>query len=67
MHAFKHTNQRMEILAFLKHNKSHPGVDEIFKAVKKKLPYISKATVYQNIKFLAGEGLVRILDVNGVM
>jgi len=63
---FKKTNQRMEILDFLKKNKSHPSVEEVYKAVKKKLPYISKATVYQNIKFLAGKGLLRLLDVDGV-
>ena len=55
----KYTNQRVEILNFLKDNTTHPTVDEVYDGVKKKLTRISKATVYQNLKFLAGKGLIQ--------
>lgn len=62
----KYTNQRVEILNFLKDNTTHPTVDEVYDGVKKKLTRISKATVYQNLKFLAGKGLVQEVNVKGV-
>jgi Fur family ferric uptake transcriptional regulator len=62
----KYTNQRVEILNFLKDNITHPTVDEVYEAVKKKLTRISKATVYQNLKFLAEKGLIQEVNVKGV-
>jgi Fur family ferric uptake transcriptional regulator len=63
---FKHTNQREEILNFLKGNTSHPTVDDVFEEVRKKLTRISKATVYQNLKFLIEKGLIQEVNVKGV-
>jgi Fur family ferric uptake transcriptional regulator len=62
----KYTNQRVEILNFLKNNYSHPTVDQVFEGVKKKLTRISKATVYQNLRFLADKGLIQEVNVKGV-
>jgi Fur family ferric uptake transcriptional regulator len=62
----KYTNQRVEILNYLKDNYSHPTVDQVFEAVRKKLTRISKATVYQNLKFLAEKGLIQEVNIRGV-
>ena len=62
----KYTNQRVEILNFLKDNKTHPTVEQVYKEVKKKLTRISKATVYQNLKFLSDKGLVQEVNIKGV-
>lgn len=62
----KYTNQRVEILNFLKDNFTHPTVEQVYKAVKKKLTRISKATVYQNLKFLAENGLVQEVNIKGI-
>jgi len=62
----KYTNQRVEILNFLKDNTSHPTVEEVFESVRKKLTRISKATVYQNLKFLAEKGLIQEVNIKGV-
>ena len=62
----KYTNQRVEILNFLKDNTTHPTVDEVYEAVKKKLTRISKATVYQNLKFLSEKGLIQEVNIKGV-
>ncbi|MEM4260007.1 MAG: transcriptional repressor [Candidatus Woesearchaeota archaeon] len=62
----KYTNQRIEILNYLKNNYSHPTVDEVYNAVRKKLTQISKATVYQNLKFLSKKGLIRECNIKGI-
>jgi Fur family ferric uptake transcriptional regulator len=62
----KYTNQRVEILNFLKDNKNHPTVEEVYEGVKKKLSHISKATVYKNLKFLTEKGLVKEANVKGL-
>lgn len=62
----KYTNQRVEILNFLQGNLSHPTVDDVYEGVKKKLSRISKATVYQNLKFLSSKGLIQEVNIKGV-
>lgn len=66
MEKITYTNQRVEILNFLKDNYSHPTADEVFNAVRKKLTRISKATVYQNLKFLAEKGIIQEVNIKGV-
>jgi len=63
---FTLTNQRAIILDYLKKNHNHPSVEEIFGFVKKKLPRISKKTVYSNLQFLCNEGLIQDVRVKGV-
>ena len=63
---FKHTNQRVEILNFLRDNTNHPTVEDVFEGVRKKLTRISKATVYQNLKFLSEKDLIQEVNVKGV-
>jgi Fur family ferric uptake transcriptional regulator len=53
-------------LNFLQNNYSHPTVEDVYEGVKKKLTRISKATVYQNLKFLASKGLIQEVNVKGV-
>jgi Fur family ferric uptake transcriptional regulator len=62
----KYTNQRIEILNFLKDNLNHPNVEEVYEGVRKKLTRISKATVYQNLKILAENGLIKEVNIKGV-
>jgi Fur family ferric uptake transcriptional regulator len=56
----------VEILNFLKDNQTHPTVEQVYNAVKKKLTRISKATVYQNLKFLTENGLVQEVNIKGI-
>ncbi|MCC7572169.1 MAG: transcriptional repressor [Candidatus Methanofastidiosum sp.] len=62
----KYTNQRVEILNFLQGNLTHPTVEDVYEGVKKKLTRISKATVYQNLKFLTSKGLIQEVNIKGV-
>ena len=66
MQKIKYTNQRVEILNYLKDNYIHPAVEDVYVAVKKKLTRISKATVYQNLKFLSDKGLIQEVNIKGV-
>lgn len=47
------TRQRAVILEELKKAKTHPGADEIFAMVRKRLPRISLGTVYRNLEVLS--------------
>ncbi|WP_292469929.1 Fur family transcriptional regulator [Methanolobus sp.] len=62
----KYTNQRIEILDFLREFDGHPTVDDVYEGVRQKLTRISKATVYSNLKFLAEKGLIKEVNVKGV-
>lgn len=46
------TRQRAVILEELKKVKNHPGAEEIFEKVRKRLPRISLGTVYRNLEIL---------------
>ena len=59
------THQREIILTELKRNRNHPSADELYAAVKRRIPHISLATVYRNLETLSSAGLVRKLEVTG--
>lgn len=52
------TSQKKIILEYIKNTKSHPSADVVYKEVRKKLPRISKATVYRILKNLKKKGEV---------
>lgn len=55
------TPQRHAILSFLLDCKTHPSADEIYRALEKKYPGMSVATVYNNLKVFIDSGLIREL------
>ncbi len=57
----KMTVQRRIILEEVRNLKSHPSADEVYVAVRRRLPDISMATVYRNLETLAECGLIRRL------
>ncbi len=59
--------QRMTILEVLKGVKTHPSADWIYDEVRKKLPHISKGTIYRNLKVLEEDGAILVLNVDGVV
>ena len=61
----KLTNQRHEILDYLDNNKVHPTADRIYFEVRKKLPRISRGTVYRNLEVLSQKGFVKEVNVAG--
>jgi Fur family peroxide stress response transcriptional regulator len=52
----KLTPQRLAILEYLDGNKNHPSAEDIYKAVKRKFPMMSFATVYKTLETLRQKG-----------
>lgn len=55
----KITHQRMEIFHELAASTAHPDAEAVFQAVSKRVPSISRDTVYRTLSTLEAEGLVR--------
>lgn len=59
----KLTPQRLAILDYLDGNKEHPSAETIYKAVRKKFPTMSLATVYNTLEFLKKHGYLQELNL----
>ena len=57
---------RIMIYDFLKDNKSHPTVDEIYHGILPEAPTLSRTTVYNSVKLFSEKGLLKILPIDGV-
>jgi Fur family ferric uptake transcriptional regulator len=62
----RNTRQRTLILDTLRTLGNHPSADEIFEAVRQRLPRISLSTVYRNLEFLTKAGYIRKLEMGGL-
>lgn len=51
------------ILKYLVENQCHPTVDQIFSALRKQIPSLSKATVYNTLNVFIEAKLVRVLSI----
>ena len=54
---------RVMIFDYLRNHRTHPTVDEIYSALVKKAPTLSKTTVYNTVKLLSGEGIVKMITI----
>jgi Fur family transcriptional regulator, peroxide stress response regulator len=54
----KLTPQRIAILDYLEGNRSHPSAEDVYKAVRRKFPTMSFATVYNTLEMLKRNGMV---------
>ena len=52
------TKQRQEVYQVLLEQRDHPTANEVYQRVRKKLPSISLATVYNCLEALVNHGLV---------
>ena len=52
------TSQKQIILDYIQSVHSHPTAEEVFNAVKEKLPRISMGTVYRNLEKFAENGII---------
>lgn len=58
----KLTRQREAVLRVIRERNDHPTANEIFEAARAILPAISYATVYNSLRYLRLEGLVREIN-----
>ncbi len=57
------TSQRKIIFDYLKNTTSHPSSEEIYFEARKRLPRISKGTVYRNLKALKENGEIQEISI----
>jgi Fe2+ or Zn2+ uptake regulation protein len=53
----RYTRQRGEVFAFLRSVESHPTVEEVYRSVRRRMPRISLATVYNALEALVSADL----------
>lgn len=58
-HSLPLTVQRRVVLEELSHRSDHPTADEVFNGVRKKMPEISRTTVYRVLETFVRIGVVR--------
>lgn len=63
MHDIKPSYQRMKIFQYLLDNKTHPTVDEIYKALSPEIPTLSKTTVYNTLNLFMEKNIARVIII----
>ena len=58
------THQRLKVLEYLSNSKSHPTVEQIYNALKKEVPSLSKTTIYNTLNYLADLKLIGVLAID---
>ena len=61
-HGLSVTHQRLAIFAVLASSREHPSAEQLHRAVQRRIPTLSLATVYKNLEALKAIGAVA--DVN---
>jgi Fur family transcriptional regulator, peroxide stress response regulator len=56
------SKQREIIFEIISNTASHPTVNNVYKDLKKIIPYVSLGNVYRNIKILIEEGRIQLRD-----
>jgi Fe2+ or Zn2+ uptake regulation protein len=56
--------QRMAIMDYLLTHKTHPCIDEIYMALNKHIPTLSKTTVYNTLRLLVEQGAASMLTID---
>ena len=59
--------QRIAIMKYLLEHRTHPTVDEIYAKLQKKIPTLSKTTIYNTLKVFAEKGAILSLTIDEKM
>ena len=62
-HGLKATHQRMEVFRELAGTDDHPDAETIYQSVSRRIPAISRDTVYRTLATLEEHGLVRKAEI----
>jgi len=55
---------RLKILEYLVKHRTHPTADMIYKSLSKKIPTLSKTTIYTTLKLFRDKGIVKELSIS---
>lgn len=58
------SHQRLQILMYLIEHKTHPTADIIYQFLAKKIPTLSKTTVYNTLKVFLAQGIIVELAID---
>ena len=64
-HGLRPSPQRLAVFEFIRGSKAHPTVEAVFAALRKRMPTLSRTTVYTTMHALAAKGLVTALRAEG--
>jgi len=56
--------QRIAIMRYLRKNRTHPTADEVFEALRKQIPTLSKTTVYNTLRLFVENGAVLYVGID---
>ena len=56
--------QRLAIMRYLRSSRMHPTADEIFEALRKQIPTLSKTTVYNTLKLFVDHGAAIYIGID---
>ena len=59
---WRFTRQRFAVYAFVRGNRTHPGVDDVLDAVRGQIPNLTRESVFRILCEFAGAGLITRLD-----
>lgn len=63
-HDIKPSYQRIKIFEYLVTYKTHPTVDEIYKALNTEIPTLSKTTVYNTLNIFIEKGIAIVITID---
>lgn len=63
-HGIRASSQRILMLEYLTQNNVHPTADKIYVDLSRRLPTISKATVYNNLKLFLNKGIIKAVNID---
>lgn len=63
-HGIKPSVQRIAVMEYLMEHHTHPNADEIHSALVKRMPTLSKTTVYNTLRLLVEHGAVQQLTID---
>ena len=55
--------QRLAIYKYVAEHPTHPTADEIYEALKDQIPTLSKTTVYNTVKLLTEQGIIKMITI----
>ena len=59
---WRFTRQRFAVYAFVRTNRTHPGVDDVLNAVRRRMPNVTRESVFRILCDFADAGLIARLD-----
>ena len=63
-HGIQPSAQRIAVAEYVLTTDEHPSADQVWKRVQDRVPYISRATVYNTLNLFVEKGLLRALNLS---